>query len=320
MTRIEELHPAPSSVELLSERVTGIDHAPLDEREAYARLGEFAGWLPSEMVDFLISFRESRIVDAVVIRGLPVGATELVPTPADPIEAPRIVRGFQALSLGILSILGTPFAYQTQQGGRLVNNIAPSKSADDVENIGIGSSKPFDFHTEDAFMENPPSFLQLSCVRNPNPTPTIVSGVPKDMPAEVEQTLREHAYVVGTNPAQAQWSGISSGPVIYGSADRPYMRFNAINTHTVAVDDVARYENALAYLRAALSENPAAVTHGSGDVLIVNNYVLCHARSAFQATHDGRDRWLQRIVAYRDPRSVASLTEYDEYPTLVPGK
>ncbi|WP_157430339.1 TauD/TfdA family dioxygenase [Actinomadura macra] len=310
----------PMARKSLERLVAEIDVERLSEGEAYARLPELVSLLPTSVIGRLVGFREGREQDALLVRGVPLGVMGAVATPRDPVEAPRTILGYHAVALAMIGVLGTPFGYRTQQLGRLVNNIAPSPAAGRSENVGIGSSKPFDLHTEDAFMRRGPSYLMLACVRNPQSVPTTVSGLSKEDVGPWLEPLREPRYIVRTNPAQREWreDKLRPGPVIWGESDRPFLRFNAVGTTPVKGPGVDLAEKALNKLGAALLRNVQDLTHGAGDILVINNYRLCHARRAFRASFDGSDRWLLRVVAYRDPAEVAGLASFAPYPTLEP--
>ncbi|MFI0419730.1 TauD/TfdA family dioxygenase [Spongiactinospora sp. 9N601] len=295
------------------------DDAPLHETEIHRKIAAIGSALPPQLLEALLTFRDGAAGDALCIRGLPTGAMADVPTPDDPINAPRTLLGLPQVGLGILGVLGLPFAYASQQSGRLVNNIAPMASRADTPHLGIGSGKPFDLHTEDAFMRHPPSYLQLACVRNPTKTPTSLSGFHETDVGDWLAPLWQPQYMVKTNLAQKLWGDhrLSAGPVVWGGGQRPYLRYNSVNT--VAVPDAPQEAaHALDRLRRRLDDNMEDVVLEPGDVLIVNNYRLCHARRAFTAKFDGTDRWLMRAVAYRDPSVVASFIEDAPFPTLSP--
>jgi L-asparagine oxygenase len=302
----------------LLEMVEEFDEASLSEEAAFAQISRLAARLPNDLLGVLFEFRESRNQDALVLEGIPLGSMAEAQTPNDPIGSPRYVKGLQAVQLAVLATLATPFAYVTQQGGRLINNIAPSRQAKEQPNIGIGSDAAFDIHTEDAFMDNPPSFLQLACIRNPTSTGTLISGLNVHLSEEVEKALRDPVFMVGTNPAQDMWKNLSPGPVLYGPAERPFLRFNSINTD-ICPEGTSTHKEALVKLNDVLKESIVEIENKPGDLLIVNNYHVCHARNPFAARFDGNDRWLQRIVGYRDPRVVSSLTQIRGYPMLLPG-
>lgn len=297
------------------EQIVAAADGGCSEVEGYQRAPSTAAALPPSILSALLEFREDPAANALVLRGLPLGSTAGTVSPTDPIGAPRCVAGFQQLFLGVLSVLGTVFAYSTQQGGRLVNNIAPSSSSRTLENVGTGSGQPFGFHTEDAFMDNPPSYLQLACVRNPTRTGTFLAGFPEDLDDEIRRALREPEFVVGVNPGQAGWTAERAGPVLYGSPTTPCLRLNLGRT-VVREGAPNRYHDALEQLTNALPAGAVEVLTEPGDILIVNNYRTCHARSAFPASYDGTDRWLQRVVAYRDPRAVADRAVMRGYPVL----
>ncbi|MFD7854571.1 TauD/TfdA family dioxygenase [Streptomyces microflavus] len=297
--------------------VDEIDSAPLTEDALYASMPALVTRLPAELVERVLAFRESRNHDALMMRGLPLGAMASMPTPPDAYTASRTVYGFAAVGIAVLGILGTPFAYRGQQNGRLVNNISPMSTTAGTADVGTGSHLPFDLHSEDAFMANPPNFLQLSCVRNPLHVPTTVSGLRSgDLDAGTLNELRKPEYLVRTNPAQTGWDEerLRPGPVVWGHHGRPLLRYNSMRTEPTTTSPGAAA--ALGGLRRVLTRNAEDACLSPGDLLTINNYRLCHARRSFPARFDGSDRWLLRTVAYRDPHVVEDSTRYDGYPVL----
>jgi len=87
--------------------------------------------------------------------------------------------------------------------------------------------------------------------------------------------------------------------VIEGSESHPEINFSVENLagmksfddHVLGSDEVkAAYKRAKA-LAATLAEG---VWLGTGDVLVLNQRKLLHARAPYEAKFDGNDRWLQR--------------------------
>jgi L-asparagine oxygenase len=316
--QVVEVTPTRETMDGVAVIVEGFDRSPISEPEAYQHLPALVGALPRQLTDVLIRFREAPAMHALIVRGLPVGTGQSVPTPdpAKPVE--RRVGGIQALSLAVLGTIATPFAYRTQQGGRLFNNIAPSAESLDRPNIGTGSKEPFGWHTEDAFIATPPSYLQLTCMRNPDGVGAWLSGIgPTDLEDTTLKLLREHVFVVGTNPAQSSWGVVDAGPILYGSHHQPSLRFNAVNTD-LSSGATGGHGRAIARLEEVLERNAVEVKASPGDLLLVNNCRTRHARSSFDARFDGGDRWLQRVVGYRDPHVVDRNAGFAGYPILEP--
>jgi alpha-ketoglutarate-dependent taurine dioxygenase len=59
-------------------------------------------------------------------------------------------------------------------------------------------------------------------------------------------------------------------------------------------------ESALHALGAALAANHVAVALAASDLVILDNDVVVHGRSPFEARYDGTDRWVQRIMVVSD--------------------
>jgi L-asparagine oxygenase len=57
---------------------------------------------------------------------------------------------------------------------------------------------------------------------------------------------------------------------------------------------------ALSALEEALIDVRVGCRLIAGDLIIIDNRVAAHARTAFRSFHDGSDRWLQRLFVVED--------------------
>ena len=62
----------------------------------------------------------------------------------------------------------------------------------------------------------------------------------------------------------------------------------------------AEAQAALDRLGRAVRAHATAVVLEAGDLLVIDNHRVVHARSPFHARFDGRDRWLQRAFVVSD--------------------
>ena len=252
-----------------------IDLAGCTEREAYKLATSWAASLPEDLQRAILYFVRCQSIDALVLRGLPVGKVSKVSTPIEQGED-RLVGSFEALCMAVAMLYGSPIGYSTQQNGRLLNDIVPVEKQAAVSNHSGGFEHRFGFHTEDSFMKNPPNFIQLGCVRNPTMTPVTISGLAHaDIDNTITSLLREPCFRIGINPGQSGWKpeGAYVGPLLTGPKDHPFLRFNDKETSILDGDPAT-----LKALERALNKNAVDLALEPGDVAIINNTQLAHAR------------------------------------------
>jgi L-asparagine oxygenase len=94
-------------------------------------------------------------------------------------------------------------------------------------------------------------------------------------------------------------------PLLHGSESATTLAFDlACGVRSVTAEGA----EAIDELRGVVAQ-PDLQCHvrlAAGDLLIVNNRKCAHARSRFQATFDGTDRWLQRVYVRQSLSGVES--------------
>ncbi|MGW2892252.1 TauD/TfdA family dioxygenase [Streptomyces griseoruber] len=78
-----------------------------------------------------------------------------------------------------------------------------------------------------------------------------------------------------------------------GSWDDPDLRVDFAATRATTREGAA----ALAELGALLDQVASTSELLPGDLVVIDNHVTVHGRTAFTPRYDGRDRWLQRTFA-----------------------
>ncbi|MFD4527618.1 TauD/TfdA family dioxygenase [Streptomyces sp. NPDC058470] len=305
-----EYHCSDAEALAVADLVEEADDGAVDQNSSPLAGISLAARIPSRLTELALLVRSSPLIDALVIRGLPTGAISNIPTPAKHGDD-RLLMGFELLALAIATLTGNPMGYSTQQSGRVINDIVPIQEDATVANASSGYLETFDFHTEDAFMGMPPNFIQLACVRNPTDAPVVLSGLaPMDVDPDVMAILRSPGFRVGVNPKQSGWSLAfpkDPRPVVEGSENRPRIRYNAADT--AAVDGDAGGD-ALNSLRRVLSQNSVDLHLSDGDVAIIDNHRIAHSRSPYEPSFLGKDRWLLRIISFKDTEALESLLDH----------
>ncbi|WP_284747726.1 TauD/TfdA family dioxygenase [Amycolatopsis sp. RTGN1] len=300
--------------ERIGDLLEKIDSVGCAEREACRLAPAWAAALPEGVQRAVLMLARLHLADALVIRRVPLGRIAKARTPVVHGEARRL-GGFEAMCLAIAYLYGTPVGYATQQKGRMINDIVPLRQQSHVPNHSGGFTEKFKFHSEDAFMASPPNFIQLGCVRNPTKTPLTVSSIlPGDIAPEPYAALRSSRYRIGVNPGQGGTQlEPYLGAILGGDNARPSLRFNDAETTCLEPGDTS-----LNSFEETLERNATDVNLEPGDVIIVNNRRLVHARRPYAAKCDGTDRWLLRLVAYRSIDTVQELIPDVEFPILHP--
>jgi hypothetical protein len=241
-----------------------------------------------------------------VVRGLLAGFGEPGPTPPDWGSANTpATRAFDIALTLIAMSLGTVFGWTGQQDGRLVHNIVPSQGAEHLQ-VGASSTTELAWHTEDAFHPDRASLLLLACVRNPDQVGSLVAGVRRTRLArqEVELLSSPNVTIVPDDSYPDDWqagrSRLPRVPTTWWADDGLCVRYDPSYSRFPVADP--RFDRAYRRLGHELARCGETVALAGGDLLLIDNDVAVHGRSAFTPRYDGTDRWLKRVLV-RLPRA-----------------
>jgi L-asparagine oxygenase len=328
--------------------VARIELLPKDGRAVAALAGEYvraAGSLSAEralrlaalmahelprplrraLADFRLAGRPGA---AFVIAGLPVDEQALGPTPTAYTQRPAgpEVRCAQGMLELLGSLLGEPFSFHSQQGGRLVLDLFPVAGHEDQQ-LGSGSRTALDWHTEDAFHPLRADWMMLLGLRNHDRVATTFAAVDDlDLSASVRRVLFEKRFHILPDESHTQVFNQATGAEGAGDAGR----FARIGTMAARPEQVAVLEGdpaspwlrvdppfmrardgdgeagaALEALLEAVQERLTDVVIAPGEVFVLDNKRGVHGRRPFRARYDGTDRWLKRINLTADLRRSA---------------
>ncbi|MFI7287216.1 TauD/TfdA family dioxygenase [Streptomyces anulatus] len=224
----------------------------------------------------------------------------------------------------VADLLGSLTGYQDEKSGALFHDVHPVRGEESrIENSG---SVAFDFHTENVHHPLRPDYLGLLCLRQDHEqiAATRVSSVRDALPLLTDGEVAElrkpqfHSLYPTSFTRNIPGPRPSAGPhpVIFGPADRPFMRFNSHNTG----GDHPRAQAALRALASALERVCRDLVLAPGDLVVLDNHVVVHGRTAFTPRYDGEDRWLRRFYSLRSaplwaqrmmrhPRVLPAMTE-----------
>lgn len=302
-----------------------IDVNPYEDFEAFlANAYQVVAALPQQAVRRLIEYgTDPRAYGALTLRNLPVDEP-LVPTPTDSRRNPdKDTFISEACLLAVSLVLGQPLGYRDEKDGEIIQAVAPVRNeAQSTSSESSGSALPFhtDFsfdklHPERPFNVHNADYIVLFCLRgDPYGEALTHYADARDIcrrldPADLK-TMREKRYqfaasysFTGTCGNERTWSVPSA--LLNGPDAFPEISVDML-CGVRAMDEEAA--TALEALRTACREPGVAtsVCLRSGDVLIIDNRKGAHARNAFRADFDGRDRWLHRVYVRR---SLAELRD-----------
>lgn len=271
--------------------------------------------LPPAVIRRLLRFRrESSTSGLLLIRGLPVDEP-LPATPAHGVhEGPwHELPVTSIVQIALMSRIGDVISYADEKRGRLIQDVCPVPGAEQrQENSG---SSLLELHTEDGFHPHRPDFLSLYCLRG-DPTRqalTIFSSARRvlpDLPAHHRSALRTPRYRIKMSS-----SFVPDGPTRYspplpvlsGPDEDPDWCLDLYGME--ALDDAGAA--ALTALAELVLSNLGAVALAPGDLLIIDNRLAAHGRTAYRPGYDGADRWLRRCYSVVDLRRSRSTRFHD---------
>jgi len=245
--------------------------------------------------------------DILVIKNCPVDP-ELDPTPnGDFIPEAKKTRFSENLLLITSSIVGFPFAIESENKGFLIHNIYPVRRYANSQ-TSKSSETLLTLHTE------------LSCVRYP-PDYVIMLGLRESQHAVITQVVKlddiltflsdeeiylltqplyrtsidESLYVLHTNKIKT-----NPFPILTRRSGANLWKYDFEYTEglTAQSKDVVKK---IGDLWPKLLFN---ITIQPGDLVMIDNSKIAHARMAFTAKYDGTDRWIQRVNVHKKLRKT----------------
>jgi hypothetical protein len=249
--------------------------------------------LSESLKEKLYKFKVEEISNCLVIQGLPIDFCNVILTPENYKENThsQLLSKDEIYLIIISSILGEVFTWDSIQNGNIINHIIPIKENENKP-LSSGFINQFDLHTEDAFHPNSGEYLGLLCIRNPTKTPTTISWINKgDLSLQELKILFESRFIIGENLAHQVSEKNEFSPILFGSADSPYIKINL--NKIKAIDTQA--EKVLSKLTEVLRKNETKIVLEQGEVLFIDNLRTVHGRDPYTPSFNGFDRWLKRV-------------------------
>lgn len=268
---------------------------------------DYSRHIPERLIHFLWEFRNSPNDEgAIVIQNLPID--ELLPsTPTNREYSGKSTFYSEWLLLLLMSSIADVIAYKEEVKGKYIHDIVPRQ---DTEQLQINSGSVWlEFHTEHGFHPYKQDYIALICLRSDHEKKAMTLGTSihhalRKLNSDTITILQQKRYRIHLPDSFLETPGEKyfSPPISVLSEDLkiPSMcvDFDAMR----AMDGIA--ENALKFFEAALQECMMGKVLVPGEMLLIDNQLVAHARAAFKPRYDGQDRWLQRISGVRDIRRV----------------
>jgi L-asparagine oxygenase len=259
--------------------------------------------LPLRLRQTIREFRHDPGRDGLLrVRNLPVSPDGVRPTPTVQ-ESVEREPTMAAAVIALVSLqLGEMAAFQSEKSGALVQNVVPVPGQENAQS-NAGSTR-LEMHVENAFHPSRPDYVSLFCLRNDHDGAAglRVASIRRALeliPNDVQQVLFEPRFTTEAPPSFVD-GGIhkSAHPILSGHVEDPNIRVDF--TSTRGLDSQAA--GAMARLADALFEVTDTMTLDPGDLVVVDNRLALHGRTAFTPRFDGKDRWLHRTFVHLDSR------------------
>ena len=198
-------------------------------------------------------------------------------------------------------LIGKPVSYERDACADrgLVIDIKPRREHDGGS-PSFRTSTEFDFHTDLSYMDQPPDYLSLYCIRQ-DPGKTAynklvqLGAVIEGAPHWVIRELEKPQYVFQAPPhVEGEPYTLNEMPVISRTKDGGYtMRIRRDKMRSPC----ERSARAVEHLFQAMERLSFRITLEPSSMVILSNLKLAHARSAFLPTYDERDRHLIKLFS-----------------------
>lgn len=267
----------------------------LEESAFLERAAVYAHGLPLRLREAFYDFKIRENVPYLLLTNNPVFPADVGPTPqthwqpgqSRPLNLPQLMHGLYS------SLLGEPFGFETQQCGRIFNDLIAIEGQPPNSSSGAGK---IGLHTEDCAYPFMPDYLGLLCLRNETHATTLVSSLSRiEIPEDIRDSLFREVWVDSGSAARDR---VDKRFMLFGDPARPYLRYGLFNRDQCS-DAALR---AVRFVSAALQRVQESIVLNQGDCLYLDNFVAVHGRAPYEAVYGTRARWFCRLVMVRDLR------------------
>jgi L-asparagine oxygenase len=243
----------------------------------------------------------------ILFRNLDIG--NIPPTPSNLLETFDTKKA-SSLLLEYAKGFGHPIGYLQEQRGQIVQNIFPIRRQAEHQ-ISSSSKVNLELHTETAFHAYIPDYLLLLCLRgdsNAGTTYSLLSDILKDIHVGIVEVLKKNLFKTSIDDSfrlNGEDDYFTTVPVISRDINNRYiMKYD----RTVMTGITTEAQMALNVFTKAIERNTQTVFLKAGDLLVLDNNITVHGRTAFEARYDGTDRWVQRTVVRKEINSIKNKT------------
>jgi alpha-ketoglutarate-dependent taurine dioxygenase len=243
----------------------------------------------------------------ILFRNLDIG--DIPPTPSNLLETFDTKKA-SSLLLEYAKGFGHPIGYLQEQRGQIVQNIFPIRRQAEHQ-ISSSSKVNLELHTETAFHAYIPDYLLLLCLRgdsNAGTTYSLLSDILKDIHVGIVEILKKNLFKTSIDDSfrlNGEDDYFTTVPVISRDINNRYiMKYD----RTVMTGTTTEAQMALNVFTKAIERNTQTVFLKAGDLLVLDNNITVHGRTAFEAKYDGTDRWVQRTVVRKEINSIKNKT------------
>jgi L-asparagine oxygenase len=201
--------------------------------------------------------------------------------------------------------LGNMIAYEDVAGGRLFQDIVPSRR-DGRMRTDIGSDSESSMHTEGSIGPMRPDYLSLACLRGGQGSVIrvttardIVHGCDDDQVTMLREPMWRRALEATfccDGPGDRLGDALGPMPIIAGSADDPFVLMDQDLMR--GINEPA--DRLLDQVRRICLASRHSYDMAEGDLLILDNNRAVHSCSAGPARLDGTDSFVVGSFAVRD--------------------
>ncbi|GAA2752899.1 hypothetical protein GCM10010440_70760 [Kitasatospora cinereorecta] len=176
---------------------------------------------------------------------------------------------------------------------------------------------PLSFHTENGFHPHPPDYVIFLCLRadHDRTAGMRVAGIRQALPLLTpasRQALFAPEFITTPPPSFGPDAATSEPdakprPVLSGAVEDPDIRMAQLVTTALT----PRATAALTEFGRACEATARTLRLSPGDLVVIDNRVTVHGRTAFHPRYDGADRWLQRTYVTADLRRSRDHRPHD---------
>ena len=267
--------------------------------EACARLSNDSRGIPERIADGDLSewARATREGGLGLLRGMPVG--EPPPTP----HSFGVETGTGALTDLLVEVgktFGAPCTFEDKVNSNLVHDVYYVPRDHDTQ-LGSGASK-LEWHVEDGCFENRANWLFLLCIRGAGSVATSTAHIDDlHLPVgDVALLMNRRVRLKLDDSFVGAAQTIAAVPTLDWRGGRFEIVFDPAYSAVNDADLLA----ALDRLSSEACRVRTDIVLGAGDLLVIDNRRVMHARSAYDLSTSARDRWLKRMLVMSEVEAV----------------